>query len=603
MNILPCCATFLVCAGLGAATQESLAVPRYTIEARLVGHTIVSDVRIEAPEAWVTGDGTLRVDPASAGSTDAGFRLRGVRTGDCLDSAYSSDPGGLIELAADGWLYLRPAEHESTEFCARYYIDLDPDDLGLLGYYLLTGNGSAEHWYPQIVGEDGTRPQFSDFVVTITRPDSLAVLATGSTDQTSVSAPGLDMLMSRHVAEHMTGFALAIAPNHDVLELSGSSIVISVLAPRNDKDTWLRIGEQALSAATYYSELYGFTPLSSIGILPGPTNFIGGFPMPGVFMIHRGDLRPQYVEFITAHELAHYYWGLYVFGEDERLDWLNLAMGIWADQVYLADRHGRPLDEQWRMIGNGSWMLDFLTAQVAGREQRIGLKRGEENGLGFDYHSQIRHGKGATGLYLMARLMGSDQFLEVQRSILQDFQYQPLPIDSLINRMEAAGATWARQFIDQWMRGDATIGYAVAEAGPRPDGSGWRVIIERTGTVAYPIEVELIDADETSERFVVDSRASHDTLDVNMAPPVIIRLDPDGVVPMWNSDHVLIRRLFLHALDRAGLTEPFITMATEHLKEADDPALLRRVLERLRASGRETEATRLEHMVILIDSD
>ena len=75
MRFVPCCPALLLCLGPGTPTPTSLDVPRYTIEASLVGRTIVSDVAIEAPEAWIAEDGTLRADPASAGSTEAGFRL------------------------------------------------------------------------------------------------------------------------------------------------------------------------------------------------------------------------------------------------------------------------------------------------------------------------------------------------------------------------------------------------------------------------------------------------------------------------------------------------------------------------------------------------
>lgn len=50
---------------------------------------------------------------------------------------------------------------------------------------------------------------------------------------------------------------------------------------------------------------------------------------------------------------------------------------------------------------------------------------------------------------------------------------------------------------------------------------------------------------------------------------------------MWNSSSPAIRRLFLFAMDSAGLTEPFLALSHTYLEEHDDPEMLRRRTRRL----------------------
>jgi hypothetical protein len=158
----------------------------------------------------------------------------------------------------------------------------------------------------------------------------------------------------------------------------------------------------------------------------------------------------------------------------------------WADQRYMAERHGVRLPDQWPWRGNGVWMADYLGAQLANREQRLGLTGVDEAGLDFDYNSLIRHGKGATGVYLQAERIGSNAFLELERRLLADYRYRELPEQEFVARLEAAGAAGAGAFFAAWRRGDARLGFDVLSH----DDS--LVVVGRTGTVPYPLAFEVI---------------------------------------------------------------------------------------------------------------
>ena len=396
------------------------------------------------------------------------------------------------------------------------------------------------------------------------------------------------------VADHVEGFTLALAPHFEHLEMERDGVKVEIVVPAESEEAFREVGERALDAATFYRHLYGFFPHDRLGILPGPRQYAGGWPMPNVFMIHRADLSDRFIRFITAHELGHYYWGLHVLSAAERLNWLVLANGIFADQLYLARYYGRSLEEQWRTRGNGDWMEDFLTARVADWEQNLDIDAKAEEALAFDYNSLIRHGKGAVGLYLQARRIGVDRFIALQRELLRDFRYRPLSADTFAARLEAAGAPGAMTFLRDWARGDASIGYTIGATEPADSAPHrWRIVVRRTGTVGYPVDVEVRGEQGGEARLTIDPTAKADTLSVSVDGDPSVSLDPEGAVPLWNSSHPGIQALYIHALYDADLVEPFLALSGPYLTHQSDPAMQRRRISALTKLRRNDELLEL----------
>jgi hypothetical protein len=160
-----------------------------------------------------------------------------------------------------------------------------------------------------------------------------------------------------------------------------------------------------------------------------------------VFLIHRGFIDDDLLQWITAHELGHYYWGLHVLGAGpDRLDWLNLARGIWVDQLYLSRVNERSLAEQWRWRGQGDPFTDFFTALAGNYDPTLGLTEAEFRALPFDYNSYIRQSKAAVELYLLSLRLGPDRFLDLQREVLHDYAGQPFGPEDFLERLEAREA-------------------------------------------------------------------------------------------------------------------------------------------------------------------
>ena len=535
-------------------------------------------------EIWfpreVTADGRLRLDISLPGSRNMNIERVSLSGGSQV--AFS-------EPDAEGRVTLTLPAPAPQSVVIEYTLAVDSAMLQPYGYYIFAGSGPSGRAYPSVVLPDGNTPRFMDFDVTLTHPASMAVLTSGghgTRHQTDA------WVVAQYKAEHVEGFAIVAGEGFRVELHAGSGVpVVAFFHPSRTAEFAVAI-QLAAEAATWYQHTYGFFPLRQIGIIQGHPRWTGGYALPNIFAIHLGTLTDDFLAFITAHELGHYYWGLHVLGDEERLDWVQLALGIWSDQLYLAERSGRPLEEQWRRIGNGDWLADYLTAVAAGYDQRLGLGSDEVNALIFDYNSLIRHGKAATAVYLQSLLLGPERFLELQRRLLQTYRFRPLPVAAFIAESKKAGLVGAPAFFAAWQRGDAVIGLSVDEVVPESTG-GWRVVLIRTGPVPYPITVEVMTEDGATVRATVSAVALRDTIRIPTRPTAV-RLDPDGVVPMWNSAHPEMRVLLARALDRASVDAQFLPLAREILADTPEEDHVRyRLTRKLYFQGRWEDASAL----------
>lgn len=460
------------------------------------------------------------------------------------------------------------------------------------GYYLLPSPTPAQAWYPVVSGLPDSVERFSDFEVTLELPANLKLLTSG-TPVDSITSGGMER--RRYRGEHLESFALAIADSDYLVRTAVvSGITASALSPRADTLIWDRVARETVKAAAWYRETYGFFPTSTIGIVPGSRGARGGFPLSRIFMIHQGDLSPGFVRWITAHELAHYYWGLHVLSSAERLDWLMLGMGIWTDQWYLAQTAKTPLEVQWRDPQGDNSFERLAEAQLRGVDQRLGLAESEADSLPYDYNSLIRHAKAAVGVYLLSLKLGPDRFVALQRSLLEQFRYHPLSPEAFVARLEAAGVKDAGEFLREWMRGDARLEYAVS--GVRPDSSSpisYWIDVDRTGTVEYPVTIEVRSSAGKSVRAELAGGESDSVL-VNLPGPIKdILIDPDGKLPTWSSANRGIWAAYLRALGSSGPLEPFLTLAQAHLKQGRDSRVGALMVERLFVEARYGEIGRV----------
>lgn len=551
---------------------------QYAMNARLLPDSGIVVVRAElrVPAAAVAGRPSLAVD-LEAGSWSGHptpflvAKVSGV--GGVSLMAFLEPDGSHLDVPLR---QLRRSADQAAVITLEYRAALDSSARRQVGYWLF-GGADGHVWYPTFPDLQGDFARFFDFDVTIDAPQGIAVLATGEPvdGQAGRGTP------VRYRAQHIEGFALAFDRSLHAIAVQREGISVVALAPDSLAGRFRLVAEEAADAAAWYRQTYGFFPLARIGIVPGSPRSSGGYPLPGIFMVHLGNLTRPFIRAITAHELGHYYWGLWVLEANARLDWLTLANGIWADQYQLAQRESTSVEYQWRRSPL-EWLQGFFTAQVGNYDQRLGLPEAKVDSLEYDYNTYVRHCKGATGLYLVSRRLGWEKFLQLQRDVLRDFRDRPLPADTFVARVMLAGYPDAGRFFAAWMRGDARLGYQVSRVTPSRDPSAavW-IVLEKTGTVSYPVDVAVRSTSGAERRVSFRGDSALDSMLVQLdAPFASVAVDPDGALPMWNSSHPEIRRLYIAALDDAGQGEAFEALALRFLAERSDPELRARLVSR-----------------------
>ncbi|MFN0181573.1 MAG: hypothetical protein ACKVZ0_22405 [Gemmatimonadales bacterium] len=550
------------------------------------------DATVAADQPIITARATIRIPrSALARPTEArlGLALSGgrrIQVSATGDSAARTVP---FTLGPDSTTLTVPvaAGAGPAVVMIEYQVPFDTAATHDFGYLLATSTSDEEAWYPTVLGISDSLARFRHFETNIEVPRGLAVLATGALVDTVPSETGV---LHRYRAADVEGVALAVGPGHRVEAAGNGRTRVRAFAPLADVARFRRIAVAAAEAAEWYRSTYGFFPANEIGIVPGFRSARGGYPLPQMFMIHRGDLSDEFVRWITAHELAHYYWGLHVLDADERLGWLTLGTGIWTDQLYLARTANRSIPAQWRRPDGDNAFEDYAGAMIGGYDQRLGLPDSLVQSLPYDYNSLVRHGKGATAIYLLAEQLGADRFVEIQRALLTSHGHRRLSVADFATALEAAGARGAGALLSAWPRGDARIDFAVRSVRPDPaDPRRQWVTVERTGTIAYPVTVEATGPGGTKARARLDGTGELDSVTLAIAGPIELRLDPDGVVPMRASANLEMRRVFLRAMGATGSTANFLILARAHLAADPDPYLAALVIERSFELGRYPE--------------
>jgi len=469
-----------------------------------------------------------------------------------------------------------------------YSFQVDSSQLDPFGYYAFANFAGTRWAYPRLLRPDGEEYRFADYSVKFEYPKTFGVLTSGGDGSRRLDG---DKIIAEYSADHVEGFAIIAGEGFIVERYEDCGVPVVAFYHPDFSKKFQNIISYTKEAAAWYHRTYGFFPLEQVGIIQGHSTWSGGFPLPNLFAIHLGNLSDEFLTWITAHELGHYYWALYVLGDEERLDWIQLALGIWTDQLYIAERNGKSIVAQWNQNrGQGASIIDYLEALVANHEQTLGLLNEETRDFNFDYNSLIRHSKGATGLYLQSLLIGPERFLEMQRMILKNYRYKPLPEQDFITILEEAGITGATTFFESWKKGNATIGMSVKSVYPDNNNENWWIIFQRTGTVGYPVQAEVISGQGQIVAHTVKAKTILDTLVVSFQPEDIF-LDPKGIIPMWNSSSPDINASFALAFYRAKIDEPFLKLAKSVLMENPNDSFLRyRYTRRLYKLSRWEEA-------------
>jgi aminopeptidase N len=245
-------------------------------------------------------------------------------------------------------------------------------------------------------------------------------------------------------------------------------------------------------------------------------------------------------ESLTAHELAHQWFGDLVTCKSWEHIWLNEGFAVFMDNVWQEHEHGKEAyaHEIWSMM-RGVSQSDDPTAKGGVvwpyyQDPDDTFSRGVSN----------PYGKGACVLHMLRRSLGDELFWKCLREYLRRYRYQSVETDDLRKVIdELSGRSYAR-FFQQWIYRAGSPEVAVNYSWDDANGIA-KLKFEQKQTItadapAFEMDVPVwFVAEDGSviKRVVpIDDRFAEITAHFDKEPAMVL-IDPEGaVLAKWDTD-------------------------------------------------------------------
>jgi hypothetical protein len=395
-------------------------------------------------------------------------------------------------------------------------------------------------WYPKAMtlrdgswSMDDDRP--SSYSVLLDLPDGFTVASTGRGVDEKPAVGGRKTVQLE--AEAVRGFAIYASKTLKEYRRAIGGVELRALVPEPSADLAQPMLETAADAIAFYQTNYGPYPARHLDLLA--VGSLGDKPHGGsaacnvVIVWLGGQFKEQY-RFLIAHEVAHQYFGSLIGLHRNEIGWAPIGLGMMMDHDFMV-RNG--LDDK----NIRTTMLWFYFEAVR-RGYDTSLNQPVDKLLksappwSFGWIMSLEHGKAYAVCTLLQDLMGQDKFQAVVRKVIQERAGGQLSGADLLRYCETELGSSLDWFAADWVRGQATLDYAVSRA--RPVGSQWEVSITRLGAAGYPVTVQAVTEKGETLCQRTDRKATAPTLLFATDSPLrSVVIDPDEVTPDLNRDN------------------------------------------------------------------
>ncbi len=288
-----------------------------------------------------------------------------------------------------------------------------------------------------------------------------------------------------------------------------------------------------------FSELYGPYPFLE------EKYAIYQFPWAGGMEHQTATGQGAFFESLTAHELAHQWWGDMVTCATWNDIWLNEGFATYAEALWAEHRSGTPDPEA----------LQLAMLQRRPREFDGSVYVQDATSVRRIFSADYSYRKGAWVLHMLRDVVGDEAFFGILAAYRERFAFRTATTEDFRAVAEGVSGADLEWFFDQWVYGGGAPAYGVAWREHEIDGRRYlEVLLEQTGPPVFvaPLEVEwstagqrgstrvwnrtprqhvLVPVDGPVDEVVLDPRArvlSRSILEVPFedGPPRIVDVDP-----------------------------------------------------------------------------
>ena len=402
----------------------------------------------------------------------------------------------------------------------------------------------AGQWYPKVAVHDrghwDTEPwhanaeffaDFGTYDLALTVPAQYVTGASGVRQSETTNGDGTKTV--RYLAERVTDVAWTAWPDfqvfsHDV-QAAGASVRVEILLPPGEAGNAEQHFALAESALDAYGQWYGPYPWPKLTVVVPPTGAggAGGMEYPTLVATGRSLELPlnlgsgiRELEVVTAHEIAHEWFPMQVQSNEAAEPWLDEGF---ADYLTI-----RLLD---RLYGSDQSLvnLPFLrlgyeeiqrSAFLAGAARQPLAEPAWQLPTPAQYAATM-YGKGSIALVSLERTLGDERFTAALRAYADRWRWRHPTTADLQASLEEATGERLDWFFSSFVYGDKVIDYRVAAM------SDTRIVVERRGEVAYPVDVSFTLADGTTRTEHWDGAAERLELDGRGRSIDAIAIDPE----------------------------------------------------------------------------
>jgi hypothetical protein len=431
------------------------------------------------------------------------------------------------------------------------------------------GPPGAEHW--ECAPLQATTEFFADFGtydVALTVPSTEVVEATGVLSQ-AVEQPGGTRTLTYH-ADDVHDFAWMADPymKHKSADahVDDGTVEVRVYYRPEQEAFAQRHLEAAVGAIEKFSAYFTPYPWSIMNVIDPPvdaTAGAGGMEYP-TLVTTEGDTvfaRPgmHLPEYVTVHEVGHnWFQGMLASNEVEDA-WLDEGVNEWADAHVMADLYGaRTSGIDWmgfqaEISALRASLVDFLVDPSAIPSP---IATAAYAFVDVPAYAVMTYDMTLRGLATLEHEVGTQKFLAamkayahqwafkhptgrdfyaaIESGVGQDLAWFFAPVFQQVGGMKLAvrSAACEPRHQPRGVFGDGNAKKTTTEA-EAPDTGAWLcdIVVQNTGVVHVPVDVELRFADGSTERVRWDDRGAGAWYRFHIersAKLVGVRLDPDG---------------------------------------------------------------------------
>lgn len=295
---------------------------------------------------------------------------------------------------------------------------------------------------------DAVYSEVGNFDVTLTAPDYLKVITSGTTVEEAPAADG--SITYHYAAPLMRDFAIMASRNYQTVAGSVGDIALEVHYLTPDPEAAQKVLQWAADALMAYTQQYGEYVYPELDVVETYTS-AGGIEYPGLIVASNevwglsGNSRERLIfEWVIAHEVAHQWWYSMVGNNQVIFPWLDEALTDYSVAIYWEAIEGQAGYQE--LIGIFQRLYTDYESEAGS-----GLVGQPATAYSVEAYSPLVYRKGAFFFHNLRQLLGDEVFFGALRTYLSAYRYKIATPFDLQTILEQTSGIQLDDWFNRWI--------------------------------------------------------------------------------------------------------------------------------------------------------